>query len=264
MLTEVKSNIKYIILSIKYNVQREMLNRGSFLTNVLLMMLNNASIVVQWLVFFSLKPDFGGYTFEDEMLAVALSTVTYGMTYLFFAGVDNIAKYIEQGALDKYLTKPKSPLIGVLTSKTQISALGDLLFGIIIFFIYYHNPIQFLLFLVCSFFSFIIMLSFFIIVNSITFWFIRFADTKQAFTDSYISFSLYPYTVFGNAVTVLMHTIIPVGFAIFLPVTLFQDFTVIKLLILIGFAIFNMVFAIFIFNRGLKRYTSSNMAVVNV
>lgn len=264
MLTEVKSSLRYILLSIKYNVQREMLNRASFLTNVLLMMINNLSIVVQWLVFFSLKPDFGGYTFEDQMLAVALCTVTYGMVYLFFAGVDNIAKYIEQGALDKYLTKPKSPLIGVLTSKTQISALGDLLFGIIIFFIYYHNPVQFLLFLVCSFFSFLIMLSFFIIVNSITFWFIRFSDTKQTFTDSYISFSLYPYTVFGNFVTILMHTIIPVGFAIYLPVTLFQDFSITKLLILIGFAVFNMALAVFLFNRGLKRYTSSSMAVVNV
>lgn len=264
MLMEAKSNIKFILLSIKYNLQREMLNRGSFITNVLLMMLNNVSIVVQWLVFFSLESDFGGYTFEDQMLAVALCTVTYGMVYLFFAGVDNIAKYIEQGALDKYLTKPKSPLIGVLTSKTQISALGDLLFGLVIFFIFYHSLVQFLLFVVCAFFSFIIMLSFFIIVNSITFWFIRFADTKQAFTDSYISFSLYPYTIFSNVVMVLMHTIIPVGFAIFLPVTLFQDFSFIKLLILVGFAIFNMLFAIFLFNRGLKRYTSSNMAVVNI
>ncbi len=264
MLMEAKSNIKYILLSIKYNVQREMLNRGSFITNVLLMMLNNASIVIQWLVFFSLKSDFGGYTFEDQMLAVALCTVTYGMTFLFFAGVGYISKYIEQGALDKYLTKPKSPLIGVLTSKTQISALGDLLFGLVIFFIYYHNIVQFLLFIVCAFFSFLIMLSFFIIVNSITFWFIRFADTKQAITDSYISFSLYPYTVFGKVVTVLMHTIIPVGFAIYLPVTLFQDFNVTKLLILIVFAILNMSFAVFLFNRGLKRYTSSNMAVVNI
>lgn len=264
MLMEVKSSLRYILLSIKYNIQREMLNRTSFLMNVLLMMLNNVSLVIQWLVFFSLKPDFGGYTFEDQMLAVALCTVTYGMVYLFFAGVNNISKFAEYGALDKYLTRPKSPLMGVLTSKTQISALGDLLFGIILFLIYYHNPIQILLFIIVSFFSFFIMLSFFIIINSITFWFIRFTDTVETLTGAYVSFSLYPYTVFDSVVKVLMHTIIPVGFAIYIPVSLFQDFTITKLFILIVFAISNMLFAIFIFNRGLKRYTSSNMAIVNV
>ena len=264
MLMEARNNIKFILLSMKYNVQREMLNKTSFLMNVLLMMLNNVSIIIQWGVFFSLKDSFNGYTFEDEMFAISLCTITYGMTFLFFGGVNRISYLIEYGGLDKYLTKPKSILISVLTSKTQISALGDMLFGIILFLIYYHNPIQILLFIFLSILSFFIMISFLIIINSITFWFIRFSDTVETFHSAFISFSMYPKTIFDTSIKIIMHTIIPVGFAIYLPVELFINFSILKMLLLVGFTIFNVLLARFVFYRGLKRYTSSNIVVANI
>lgn len=264
MLMEVKNNIKFILLSIKYNVAREMLNKASFLMNVLLMILNNASLIIQWVVFFSLKSDFDGYTFENQMLAISLCTITYGLVFLFFGGVNNISKYIEYGALDKYMLKPKSVLISVLTSRTQISALGDMIFGIVIFLIYYHNPLQILLYVLVSILSFLIMISFLIIINSVTFWFIRFSDTVEMFQSAYLSFSMYPKTIFDTGIQILMHTIIPIGFSIYIPVMLFNEFSVLRLFILILSAIIMVLFARFIFYRGLKRYTSSNMAVVNV
>lgn len=264
MSTEVKNNLKYILLSMKYNIQREMLNRTSFLMNVLLMILNNMSIVIQWVVFFSLRPDFGGYTFEYQMLAISISAYTYGLVYLLFGGVNNISKYIEYGALDKYLLKPKSTLIGVLTSKTEISALGDILFSVILFLIYFHNPLQILLYILVSTLSFLIMISFLIIINSITFWFIRFADTVEVFISAYLSFGMYPRTIFNMVVKTLMFTIVPVGFSIYIPVMLFQEFNILYLLILILITILMVLFSRFIFYKGLKRYTSSNMAVINI
>ena len=264
MLMEVKNNLKFLFLSMKYNVLREMLNKTSFLMNVLLMMLNNVSLIIQWVVLFSLKDDFNGYSFEDQMLTISLSALTFGLTFLFFGGVDNIAGFIEQGALDKYLTKPKSVLISVLTSRTHISALGDLLFGLILFLIYFHKPTEILLYILVSFLSFVIMLSFFITIHSITFWFIRFSDTVETLGSAYVSFGMYPRTIFDTSVKVIMHTIIPIGFSIYIPVMLFQEFSIIKLIILIVFAVLFFLFARFIFYRGLKRYTSSNMAVVNV
>ena len=264
MLMEAKNNLKFLFLSMKYNVLREMLNKTSFLMNVLLMMLNNVSLIIQWVVLFSLKDDFNGYSFEDQMLTISLSTLTFGLTFLFFGGVDNIAGFIEQGALDKYLTKPKSVLISVLTSRTHISALGDLLFGLILFLIYFHKPTEILLYILVSFLSFVIMLSFFITIHSITFWFIRFSDTVETLGSAYVSFGMYPRTIFDTSVKVIMHTIIPIGFSIYIPVMLFQEFSIIKLIILIVFAVLFFLFARFIFYRGLKRYTSSNMAVVNV
>jgi ABC-2 type transport system permease protein len=41
MLMEVKNHIKISFLSIKYALQREMLNKASFISNIVFMILNN-------------------------------------------------------------------------------------------------------------------------------------------------------------------------------------------------------------------------------
>ena len=54
MLMEVKNQFKISFLSVKYALMREMLNKTTFITNVLFMILNNASFIIQWIVLFSL------------------------------------------------------------------------------------------------------------------------------------------------------------------------------------------------------------------
>ena len=64
MLTEVKNQFKVTFLSFKYALMKEMLNKTTFITNIVFMILNNASFIIQILVLFSIKNDFGGYTFK--------------------------------------------------------------------------------------------------------------------------------------------------------------------------------------------------------
>ena len=54
MLTAVKNQVRVCVLSVKYNIMREMLNKVTFLTNILFMMLNNATFIVQWVILFRL------------------------------------------------------------------------------------------------------------------------------------------------------------------------------------------------------------------
>ena len=55
MLTEVKKQIKISLITIKYALTREMLNKVTFFTNILFMILNNASFLIQWAMLYSLK-----------------------------------------------------------------------------------------------------------------------------------------------------------------------------------------------------------------
>ena len=55
MLTEAKNQIRVMALSIKYSLMREMLNKVTFVSNIVFMILNNASFIIQWLVLFTLK-----------------------------------------------------------------------------------------------------------------------------------------------------------------------------------------------------------------
>ena len=62
MLMVVKNQLRVCLLSLKYNIMREMLNKVTFLTNIGFMMLNNAAFIVQWIILLRLKTDIGGYT----------------------------------------------------------------------------------------------------------------------------------------------------------------------------------------------------------
>ena len=81
---EVKNQIKVTILSIKYATMREMLNKASFLTNVLFMILNDASFILQWIILYSLKDNVGGYTLNQVMILWGLAASTYGFSHFFF------------------------------------------------------------------------------------------------------------------------------------------------------------------------------------
>ena len=65
MLTAVKNQVRVCVLSVKYNIMREMLNKVTFLTNILFMMLNNATFIVQWVILLRLKDNVGGYKMEE-------------------------------------------------------------------------------------------------------------------------------------------------------------------------------------------------------
>ena len=97
MLMAVKNQIKVSLLTVKYATMRAMLNKTTFLTNVLFMILNNATFLIQWIILFSLKEDVGGYTFKQVIFLIsaitadisvsALGDIIYGYILLCIYGI---------------------------------------------------------------------------------------------------------------------------------------------------------------------------------
>lgn len=83
MLTEVKKHFLLVILCFKYNLIRAIDNRGSFIAQVLGMMLNNGIMIIQWVVLFSLRNSIGGYGFRDILILCVAST-SYGIAHALF------------------------------------------------------------------------------------------------------------------------------------------------------------------------------------
>ena len=81
MLTEVKNQLKVNFLSVKYALMREMLNKTTFLMNVIFMILNNACFIVQWIILFSLKDNIGGYGLKQVLLLWGLTSATFGISH---------------------------------------------------------------------------------------------------------------------------------------------------------------------------------------
>lgn len=259
MLTAAKNQLKVILLSVKYNIMREMTNRFTFLTNVIFMVLNNASFIVQWLVIFHLKKGIGGYELKDIMILWGLAASSYGLSHILFQQAYQLPGLIMNGKLDSFLVQPKNVLLSIISSGTNSSAFGDLVYGYLILFIFRFSLPNLLLFTYFSITGALIITAFAVITGSLSFWIIRGDIIAENLSNLMINFSIYPEAIFKGVVRLLFYTVIPVGFAAFLPLKVILHFNLLHLFAITGVAAFMILLAFTIFYRGLKRYTSSNL-----
>ena len=49
------NQLRVMMLSIKYNIMKQMTNKVTFLTNIIFMILNDATFIVQWVILFGIK-----------------------------------------------------------------------------------------------------------------------------------------------------------------------------------------------------------------
>ena len=264
MLTEVKNHIKITLLSTKYALMREMLNKTTFITNILFMILNNASFIIQWVILYSLKDNVGGYTFKEVLLLWGIAAGTYGFSHFFFKKAYSLSETINIGKLDSFLVQPKNVLISSITTDVSPSAIGDLLYGYIILFIYGFTITRFLLFTLFIITGGIILTSISVILSSLSFYFGKtdvLADTGNSLMTN---FATYPDGVFKGIAKILLFTIIPVGIANYIPVRLLINFNIKYFILIMAFTIFIVFMAFKIFNKGLKRYSSSNLMIAHI
>lgn len=259
MLMEVKNQIKVIFLSIKYNIMRQMENKVTFITNILFMILNNASFILQWVILFTLKEEIGGYTIKEVVLLWGIASGIFGVAHIVFSEAFEMSDLIINGKLDTFLVQPKNVFLSVITSETRISAIGDLIYGYICLFIYGISINNFLLYTLFLITGGIIVSAFASILGSLSFWIVRGDIISDSLTNIMLNFATYPGTIFKDGVRILFYTIIPLGISNYMPVDTIIKFNISNIIIVISFTIFITIMAFTIFYKGLKRYSSSNL-----
>jgi len=259
MLMEVKNQFKISMLSVKYAIMREMLNKTTFLTNIIFMILNNASFIIQWVVLYSLKDNVGGYTFKQVMLLWAIAASTFGIAHFFFKKSFELSDMINTGKLDSFLVQPKNVLLSAITTDVDTSALGDILYGFIMLFICGTTPLNILLFIIFSICGGFILVAISVILSSLSFWFNKTDVLSDTVNRLMTNFATYPDGIFKGVVKIMLFTLIPVGITSYIPVRLLTEFNFNLFLLIILVTIILIGLAFIIFNKGLKRYSSSNL-----
>ena len=259
MLTEVKNQVKVTLLSLKYSFMRELLNKATFISNIVFMMLNNACMIVQWIVLFTLRSEFGGYTFKHVVLLWGLASGTYGVAHAFFYKTFHLSDAINSGKLDAYIVQPKNILISIATSEISVSAIGDILYAIVCCLIYGLSIKTLILFSLFCITGGIMVASIAIIFHSLSFWIGNADLVAQSETDALIFFATYPDGIFKGVVRALLFTLIPVGLVNYLPIKMLINYDYKLLLMNLGFCILFMILSFIVFYRGLRRYSSSNL-----
>lgn len=259
MLTAVKNQGSLLLTTVKYNIMREMTNRTAFIMNVLFMMLNNSTFIIQWMVILHLKKEIGGYGIREIMTLWALSASAYGFAHIFFHRAFSLSELITEGKLDAFLVQPKNVLVSAITSTTSISAIGDLAYGFVLIFFTGISLRKFLLFTLFTITGGFIFTAFAVIAGSLSFWIVRGDYIAGNLTGIMVNFSTYPDGIFKGAVKVMLFTIIPIGFYNYLPVKTMIDFQLPYLLGILFVAMFIVLLAFLVFHKGLKRYSSGNL-----
>lgn len=264
MLQAAKNQIKVTLKTIKYGLMREMVNKTSFIMNIIFMILNNSCFIIQWLVLYSLKEDVGGYTFKQVLLLWGIAASTYGISHFAFKKAYSLSDTINNGKLDSFLVQPKNVLISSITTDVEVSALGDILYGFIVFIISGITIKKFLLFTLFSITGGIIITDVIVILGSLSFWIGNSDMIADAGNSIMTNFSTYPDGVFKGLSRIIILTILPIGVVSYFPVWIITDFNLKLTLIILGITIVLTVITFIIFYRGLRRYSSSNLMISKI
>ncbi len=260
---EVKKFLSFVWYYFKVNMQSAMEYRVSFLTQTIFMFLNDVIWVIFWFIFFNKFPVINNWGFVDLMFMMIVITTSWGIVGIFFGNFRYIAEVIREGQLDFYLTLPKEELTHILVSKSKFDAFGDVLFGIILAIIFIPLA-KIPLLILLLFISCIIILSFAIILGSLSFYMGSAVEASNQGLMGVLSIASYPFSAFQGYTKFILLTLIPAGFITGVPVELLRNFDLKWLLLMILCAIILFTLALIIFKKGVKRYESGNQIAVRV
>jgi ABC-2 type transport system permease protein len=264
MSTAVKY-LKFMLTCWKLNLAGAMEFRTSFLMQVGLMMINNTVWIFFWGVYFTRFPVVGGWEMKDVMMMWAVSAAGFGFSATLFGNSYRLANIIATGQLDTYLAQPKPVLLHVIISRMQVAAIGDILFGLILFGVFGDlTLIGIVKFAAALLVATLIFTFFMIIVQSLAFYIGNAEGLAQQFFNTFITFATYPTDIFRGLGRMVLFTVIPAGFISYLPVGFLREMEWTFTLSALGVALLLTIGGTWFFYRGLKRYGSGNMMSVRM
>ena len=87
------------------------------------------------------------------------------------------------------------------------------------------------------------------------------ADTMNS---QITNFATYPDGIFKGTARVILYTLVPVGLIDYIPISIIGEFNIWFFIIVICSTIWLVIISFLIFNKGLKRYSSSNLMISRI
>jgi ABC-2 type transport system permease protein len=264
-LRRLAKHVMLTLLITRSNISAAMEFRTSFWIQVIGMLLNDVAMMTMWYIFFTRFPSINGWGFRDTIMIWSITTTSFGILMTTSRGAFEIARGIAQGELDYYLAFPRDVLWHMSVSKSEIAAIGDLIFGIVLFFASGDITIErFVIFVAMSALSAMICWAFIVTTQSIGFFVRNFEEGAQDFFHALLGLSMYPQNVYRGWLKVLTYTVLPTFFAYFIPLTLMREFKWELIAGIVGFWIVSCSIAMALFRYGLRRYESGNLIQVKM
>ena len=256
----VKQNLSYIFKCFKLNLQKEAQYKVSFVMQIVLMIINNVFLLLQWVIIFQFTDSIGGYKFNDVIMLWGFTAANYGVAHLFFAGAFDIGNLIYEGKLDVYLTQPKNVLINISCSRTLVSAFGDVIYCYIALIIAGATWWWYLAAIPIMIVGGLIFTGIVVCFETLAFFVKKGNLVADMIASAITQFGGYPSVIFDLFSRIILFTIVPCGFMVFIPIQyVFLSFNIWWILGAVGFTILIIILAFGLFKLGLKKYSSGNL-----
>jgi ABC-2 type transport system permease protein len=204
-------------------------------------------------------PSLRGWRLADIQLLFGIVAAAFGLTVTLAGGVRYLGRLIDEGELDTLLTQPRSVLVHALGMRLQPSGFGDVLSGLI--FIAWSGQVTWRavpVLLVAITASALVFVACGIVFFSLAFWFGKVESVARQLWDLLVTFSLYPEPLFGGMLRLALFTVLPAGFVGYLPARVVHAPSVADIAALVIGASGYLAAAVWVFDRGLRRYTSGS------
>jgi ABC-2 type transport system permease protein len=215
-------------------------------------------------VLYSRIPPIQGWTMWEIVLILAAIFFTEGVVSFAFEGMWRTVRLINLGDLDRFLLRPVSPILQILTYDLGVHGIGNMVTGAVLFalalgqtnIVWTADRILFLPVLVVSAAAIRTAISF--AANCSGFWLTSFYNAFPLMVHQMADFAKYPATLFTEPIRFLITVVLPYAFIGYIPaVYLFNKAAWGALAWLVpAVALWCAVLARFVFYRGLRRYDS--------
>lgn len=256
------NDLRFAIYALKKNLENSAELRTSFLMNIVGMAINNTSFIILWLFFVKSVGVIGGWTAADIIGLNGYTAFCYGAVLSLCGGIQKLAVYTTSGAFDRFMLSPKNLLLRVATAFFRVSALGDIVFGVICLTLYafliHANNFQILLIILLTVISTILFLAGVIIIYSISFYFTDADSVTRGIFELFFTPSLFHGGAFQGLMRFIFTFAIPSLLIGVLPVEITREISLSKLFLVSILATFWFVVSIKFFYRSVRKYESSN------
>lgn len=222
-MTKIFDNVSLYFSFLKVSLKEMLIYRLDCIVGMISQIVTQlVEIIFIWIVFQN-TDTLAGWNFRQILLLYGLTLISIGISDMCFDALYDIGpKYIRNGEFDKILLRPVHPLISIIGSSKEFTALGYFVLGLfftITMLIKLMVPITIILILKIIFFS-IVGAAIIGAINTIcsisSFWTYRSNEVIWSFYRIY-TFAQYPLDIYNKFIKVLITVILPFSFVAYYP-----------------------------------------------
>lgn len=262
MMFQIKQDVRFFLRQLQKNLRNEQALRGSFLLQVAGMFMSNVSFFIIWVMFSHTIGPVNGWGPLQTFGMLSISIFIYGIVHSLFGSVGRWYELVPTGAFDVFLNKPKGLYLRLISFKFSVSALGDLIQGVlgIVLFIYMSDTslakVGLLLLLLIP--ALVIHIAMMTMCACLVFWLPQAPSLCQALFNIVLLPATQPISLLGGAMRFIYLFVIPALLIAGIPVEVFIKPDIGKFVMAYGIAAFWLVLSQFVLSVAIKRYESGN------